>query len=89
MNDNAPWRIPPDLRPAEQPEALSVDAKLIAAEAALAIVREAVDQERSKITGKRWSQRPRGLGGRDKASWNRRESSSKPSPVRDSAEGGE
>jgi hypothetical protein len=59
MNDNAPWRIPGELRPAEQPAALSVDAKLIAAQAALAIVREAVGQERSKITGKRWSQRDR------------------------------
>jgi hypothetical protein len=56
MNDNSPWR---ELLPAEQPEVLSVDAKLVAAQAALAIVRDAVGQERSKITGKRWSQRDR------------------------------
>jgi hypothetical protein len=59
MNDNTPWRIPGELRPAEQPESLSVDAKLVAARAALEIVRDAVGHERSNITGKRWSQRDR------------------------------
>jgi hypothetical protein len=53
------WRIPGELRPAEQEERLSVDVKLVAARAALSIVRDAVDQERSKIAGKRWSQRDR------------------------------
>ena len=55
----APWHIPGELRPAEQPELLSVDARLIAAKVALCIVRDAVQQERSKITGRRWSQRDR------------------------------
>jgi hypothetical protein len=55
----ASWHIPGDLRPAAELERLSVDAKLIAARAAMLIVREAVAQPRSPATGKRWSQRDR------------------------------
>lgn len=55
----APWHLPPDLRPTEQPEAMSIDAKLIAAKVALAIVAAAIDQSHSRVTGKRWSQRER------------------------------
>ena len=54
-----PWRIPGELRPAEQPERLSVDARLTAALASLMIVREAVEQPGHPATGKRWSQRDR------------------------------
>jgi hypothetical protein len=49
-----------EMRPAEQPEALSVDAKLIEAQAALAIVRDAADPSKYPPNrGKRWSQRDR------------------------------
>jgi hypothetical protein len=51
-------------------------------------VSDMVNLSRAKDASIAWA-RPRGLGGKDKASWNRRESSSKPSPVRDSAGGGE
>jgi hypothetical protein len=53
------WRIPGELRPAEQPAALSVDAKLVAASAALAIVRDRAGLNRDPSTGKRWPQRDR------------------------------
>ncbi len=56
----APWHLFPDLRPAEQPEHLSVDARLLAAKVALAIVSGATDPEkRFPVTGKKWPQRDR------------------------------
>ncbi len=59
MTDN-PWRLPVDLRPAEQPEVLSVDARLIAAKVALSIVIGATNLERRHPeTFRKWSQRDR------------------------------
>ena len=55
----APWHIPGELRPAEQQEQLSVDAKLVAARSALWLAWRACDQERSPLTNKKWSQRDR------------------------------
>lgn len=55
----APWHLPPGLRPAEQAEAMSVDAKLIAARVALELVLTAIDQTHSPCTNRRWSQRDR------------------------------
>jgi hypothetical protein len=56
------WRIPGELRPAEQPEALSVDAKLIAARAALSVVLDATNAEiwrYGRADRKKWPQRNR------------------------------
>jgi hypothetical protein len=56
----APWHLPPELRPAEQPEYMSVDARLVAAKVALVIVEQAADPERPHpTTGRRWSRRER------------------------------
>ncbi len=55
-----PWHIPGNLRPAEQPEVLSVDARLIAAKVALSIAIGATNLERRHPeTFRKWSQRDR------------------------------
>jgi hypothetical protein len=56
----ARWHLPPELRPAEQPETMSVDARLVAAKVALVIVEQAADPARPHPrTGRRWPQRER------------------------------